>query len=117
ETICLKALARSPEQRFRSAGEMAEELRRWLGGLPIRTRPLSVFGHLARWTRRNPGRAALGALTVVAVAVALGTLVVSNRQIAAAQRDVQQEAAEHLRNLVRMHVRRGNQMVVNGDHT
>jgi serine/threonine protein kinase len=32
EAICLKALHRNPEERYRRAAEMADELRRWLAG-------------------------------------------------------------------------------------
>jgi outer membrane protein assembly factor BamB len=39
ERICLKALAKKPERRHASCQELADELRRWLAGEPIRTPP------------------------------------------------------------------------------
>ena len=42
ETILLKALAKDPKDRFSSAGDLAEELRRFVDGRPIRSRPVSV---------------------------------------------------------------------------
>ena len=42
ETIVLKAMAKDPKDRFGSAGELAEELRRFIEGRPIRSRPVSV---------------------------------------------------------------------------
>lgn len=59
ETICLKALARSPARRYASAAELADDLRRWLAGEPIRARPSGRVELLGRWCRRNPLAASL----------------------------------------------------------
>src|SRR5262249_28014190 len=34
EAVCLKALARRPEERYQSAQELADEVKRWLSGEP-----------------------------------------------------------------------------------
>ena len=39
EAICLKAMAREPNKRFATAGEMADELQRFVAGKPTLTRP------------------------------------------------------------------------------
>src|SRR5262245_36552741 len=40
ETICLRAMAKEPKQRYQTAGEFRDDLRRWLVGEPIRARPV-----------------------------------------------------------------------------
>ena len=58
ETIVLKALAKDPRDRFGSAGELADELRRFVEGRPIRSRPVSVVEQFWRWCKRDPWLAA-----------------------------------------------------------
>jgi hypothetical protein len=67
ETICLKAMAKSPARRYGSAGELAADLRRFLAGEPIRARPVGTSERLWRWCKRNPMAASL------LVAVSLGS--------------------------------------------
>ena len=70
ETICAKCLERDPTVRYRSAGDLAEDLERWLEGRSIIARPVSLPVRLWRWSRRNRMTAAMTALSV-----ALGTVV------------------------------------------
>ena len=76
ETICLKCLEKNPERRYATAGDLADDLRRFLEHRPIHARPISSFGRLRRWAQRNRGLAAALALlglflTVAAVGSAL----------------------------------------------
>jgi serine/threonine protein kinase/ABC-type phosphate/phosphonate transport system substrate-binding protein len=65
ETICLKCLEKDQARRFQTAGEMADEIGRFLRGEPIQSRPISFVNRLHRWARRNPAGAGLiGALLV-----------------------------------------------------
>ena len=54
ETIVLKALAKDPKDRFGSAGELANELRRFVEGRTIRSRPVSIVEQFWRWCKREP---------------------------------------------------------------
>ncbi len=65
ETIVLKATARDPDRRYADAGELAEDLRRFLDGRPIAARPIGPVGRAWRWCRRNRAMAGLGALVLV----------------------------------------------------
>jgi len=66
ETICSKAMARKPSERY-TAEELALDLKRYLAGEPIRARPIGPAVRLYRWCRRNP----LVATLLVALALSL----------------------------------------------
>jgi hypothetical protein len=72
ETVCLKAMAKGPGRRYPTAGELADDLRRWLEGKPVQARPAGALERLGRWARRNPklaaaSLAAFGLLATAAV--------------------------------------------------
>jgi serine/threonine-protein kinase len=66
ETICLKCLEKSPQDRYASAAALADELDRFLQGEVIDT--TSLIPRLRRWNRREPELVArLGGLGLVAL--------------------------------------------------
>ena len=69
ETIVLKAIAKEPAQRYASAEEMAEDLRRFLADRPIKARRAGAAERVWRWSRRNPALAvALSSLFLILAA-------------------------------------------------
>ncbi len=80
-TICEKSLAKRPEDRYESAGAMADDLERYLSGFPISARAVGPWMRTYRWCQRNPLVAALiGAVagtmlvaTIVSISFAIQT--------------------------------------------
>jgi tetratricopeptide (TPR) repeat protein len=95
ETVCLKCLEKEPGRRYATAAALAEDLRRWLRGEPIRARPVSAPEHLWRWCRRNPRLADLSAavvLLLVAVAATSSALAwQAEANAAEVRRDMEQQ--------------------------
>src|SRR5262249_37999701 len=54
ETVCLRAMAKSPAGRYHQASALAEDLRRFLAGEPILARPEGYAQRFGRWCRRYP---------------------------------------------------------------
>ncbi len=67
DAIVLMALRKEPERRYASAGELADDLRRHLEGLPVRARGDSSLYRAGRFARRH----AAGIAATVAVVLAL----------------------------------------------
>jgi WD40 repeat protein len=96
ETICLKALAKDPSRRYATAHELADDLRRWQAGEPIRARPVSRWERSVRWARRRPAAAALLAVGFVAALASAGAIVgaIFNGQLQMALDDAREQRAK-----------------------
>jgi WD40 repeat protein len=73
ETVCLKCLQKDPTSRYASADALADDLRRFLNGEPVRARSVGRVERASKWVRRNPALSA--ALAVVAVSLVTATVV------------------------------------------
>jgi WD40 repeat protein len=97
ETIVLRAMARRPEDRYQSAGELADDLGRWLRHEPVRARRIGPLGRAVRWCRRSPVVAGLTlavASLLVTVAAGASALAFEERAGAVRERQARQEAEE-----------------------
>jgi tetratricopeptide (TPR) repeat protein len=81
EVVVSTALAKRPADRYASALDFAEDLRRVRVHEPIRARRISALGRLARWARRRPAVAALCAVlaALLPALAALGGWYVAKR--------------------------------------
>jgi serine/threonine protein kinase len=84
ETIVLKALAKTPSERYATAQEMADDLARFLEHQPIRARRATPVQRMRKWARRHP--------SVVWAAVVLCLLTAAGSLVSAAM--IQQRAKE-----------------------
>jgi WD40 repeat protein len=75
ETILLKAMERDPNRRYPSAEEMAEDLRRFLAGEPIRARRVTLGERLVKWARRKPAVAGLVAAVILVASLGLAGVI------------------------------------------
>jgi WD40 repeat protein len=107
ETICLKCLEKSPTNRYRSAEELADDLRRFLAAKTLRARPVSRIERGRRWFVRNP---VVGTLAVgIALALVVGSCFSTYFGLQARERE--REALANLyaadMNLAQQHIRSG----------
>lgn len=88
ETICLKCLHQEKNDRYATSKELAEDLRRFLDGVPILARNISPLERAAKWCRRYP---ALSATTLASFTLLLALLGVSVRNWLDASRGIQEK--------------------------
>jgi len=72
ETIVLKALEKNPADRYATAKEMAEDLRRFVMDEPIRAKRPGMVQRLRKWGRRHRAGVTAAALCLFVVAMLAG---------------------------------------------
>ncbi len=71
EAIVAKALARDPENRYRGAAELGEEIRRYLNDEPLVARPPTTWETVLRLARKNRIQVGLAMATLIAIVLGL----------------------------------------------
>jgi tetratricopeptide (TPR) repeat protein len=85
ELICLKCLEKDPEQRYHSMEELADDLRRFEKGTPVRARGPRLVEQLHRWCLKHPKTALFSFLFLLTIAAALATTTILLRQVSQRQ--------------------------------
>jgi tetratricopeptide (TPR) repeat protein/predicted Ser/Thr protein kinase len=75
EWICLKCLRKEPQDRYSTAAELADDLRRFAEDRPIAARPAGRFERAWRWCRRNRAIAMLSAALLLSLAAGMSVSV------------------------------------------
>lgn len=86
ETIVLKSMSKNRGDRYQKASALSDDLNRWLRTEPIEARRIGPVGRTARWCRRNPAIAALGALVFVVMSLGIGGIAWQWREADTARR-------------------------------
>lgn len=73
ESICLKAMATDPADRYRSVQQMAQDVERWMADEPVSSHRDSLLQTIGRWTRHH--RTATVSITVAVVLMLLGSVI------------------------------------------
>jgi serine/threonine-protein kinase len=88
ESICLKAMARRPADRYQTASALGRDIENWLADEPVWAHPERWPARLGRWLRKNPvatSSAAAGLIVALLGVGAVATLIdYHNRQLRAA---------------------------------
>ncbi|MBB6064011.1 tetratricopeptide (TPR) repeat protein/predicted Ser/Thr protein kinase [Pseudoxanthomonas broegbernensis] len=88
ETVAMKAIAHDPADRYGSAAELADDLRRWLEGRPVEAAPPGAWRVLRLFVRRH--RALSWAVAAVAATLVAATAV--STRMALAEADARRNA-------------------------
>ena len=103
ETVCLRCLHKEPERRYPTARALADDLRRWLAGEPVRARAVGPLERAWRWGRRNPVMAGLVSLVgTLLITTTVGGVLWAVRERRLTQKANDQLVAQYLGNAARL---------------
>jgi len=93
--IVATTLAKDPADRYATAGEVRDELRRFIEGRPVKRRPVPAYARLWRWCKRNPWLAAANITALAAILI----LAIGSTIAAKVYYDKSEQIAEQARKL------------------
>ncbi len=95
-TVCLKCLEKTPDRRYRSALELAEDLDRVLTDVPVLAKPITRREIAWRWCRKNRGIAITLSSSILLLIIVIVTSIVllNNARINAQLAQVKAEEDE-----------------------
>jgi serine/threonine protein kinase len=111
ETICLKCLEKDPDRRYQTAGQLAEDLHRYVNRFAISARRTGPVQRLLKWVRRRPAVAASLGCVLMAVCVALGFAYQAHR----AEKQRAEEEERHRLQLLDEKLRNAYLLATSGD--
>ncbi|MCA9166569.1 MAG: protein kinase, partial [Planctomycetales bacterium] len=71
ETIIVKAISKDMEDRYQSAGELADDLRNFLENRPISAKRVTIPQRINKWIRRNPSYSFILMATLLLISLVL----------------------------------------------
>ncbi|TWT91965.1 serine/threonine-protein kinase [Stieleria varia] len=74
DTVCAHCLQKSPERRYASADELAQDLERFLTGRPILAQPIGLLERSWRWIKRNPVLSAWATTAALSAFITMGVI-------------------------------------------
>jgi serine/threonine protein kinase/formylglycine-generating enzyme required for sulfatase activity len=80
EVVCLKAMAFRPEDRYKGARELADDIQRWLADEPVSAWREPLTRRIGRWARRHRTLVASSAVAAV-LALAVGLYLANEAQM------------------------------------
>lgn len=100
ESICLKAMALEPKDRYITALELSDDLERWLGDEPVSAHTENWRERSARYYRRHLKLILSGVVALAVLAVIVSGAAVNERQAAQSEREAHARAqAAHVESL------------------
>lgn len=117
DTIILKSLAREQDRRYASAGDLKQDIERYLNGQPIMAKADSHWYVLRKTARRYRVPLVMSVVVMVLITVFAAVLAVQLRTTQRAERRAADSAATLTRALRVSNIERGRTMAASGNTT